>query len=76
MIGKKDLGLGQTQLVLHNPEEIPVYVGGYISIQKDGREVRRCELGIFVQTSDRSPACVYFTGEGYVANLKAEKDTN
>jgi len=75
-IEKEDRGLGQTQLLLRNHQDSPVFVGGFISIQKDGKEVRRCELGIEILTSDRMPACVYMSGETYVPSLDAEKETN
>jgi hypothetical protein len=74
-IEKKDLGLGQTQIFLHDAGDMPVFVGGFISIQKEGKEVRRCELGMEIESLERLPACVYFSGEGFTPNFTAERET-
>lgn len=73
-IEKNDLSLGQTQIFLRNPEETPVFVTGYISIEKNGKEVRRCELNMDIANSERMPACVYFSGESFTPKFTAEKD--
>jgi len=74
-IEKKDLVLGQTQIFLRDAGDMPVFVGGYILIQKDGKEVRRCELGMEIESLDRMPACVYFSGESFTPNFTAERET-
>jgi hypothetical protein len=73
-IEKQDLALGQTQIFLRDAEDMPVFVGGYISIQKDGKEVRRCELGIEIDSLGRAPACVLFSGESFTPKFTAERE--
>jgi len=73
-IEKKDLGLGQTQILLRNAGDMPAFVGGFISIQKDGKEARRCELGMEIESLDRAAACVYFSGETFTPNFTAERE--
>jgi hypothetical protein len=74
-IEKKDLGLGQTQIFLRNAGDMPVFVGGYISIQKDGKDVRRCDLGMEIASLEQTAACVYFSGESFTPNFTAERET-
>ncbi len=75
-IEKENLELGQTLLYVVNDDEHPAFAGGYISIQKGGKEVRRCELKILIVGAGRTDACVYFAGEDYVSFLEAEQDPN
>jgi hypothetical protein len=64
----------QTLLSLVNGELQPIWVGGFISVRKNGNEVIRCNLGILVEALGRERACVYFPGMTYVYVLDAEKD--
>jgi hypothetical protein len=71
---ERNVGEGQTLLSLVNGEGQPVFVGGWISIRKNGTEIRRCGLGILVQAVGRERACVVFSGEQYIYYLDSEKD--
>jgi hypothetical protein len=71
---ERDMGQGQTLLSLVNGELQPVFVAGWISVRKNGQEVRKCGLGILFPEVGRERACVVFSGEQYLYNLDAEKD--
>jgi len=75
-VQKKDIGMGQTVLVLVDPETRPAFVSGAIAISKDGKKVRDCKLDVLVNAEGSEKACVLFGEESFEPHFEARLDPN
>lgn len=75
-VRKKDIGFGQTMLMLANGEDHPVFIMGKIAISKNGKQVRACDVALLVAGSGQENACVLFGSEEFTPHFEAELDPN